>query len=263
MACLLQSAPRQFRTPCGRVVWTRARMAVVSRKRVTRRTRRCCHQGVTTRCQTRSASPVLPLLRRMAGGCPLCGGARLPTHSDGSGPPYPAPAMPMVNLTASQRLPHQPPRLCLGCATLATTRMDKVARAAGARSWAAVDLCMLRACMHAARAAAGSPCWAGAGGLLRELSPGPLAPDARIMPLDQAASCGWTPAVRRRGAGLGGQRLFFAGTEDAQERPPSSGRRSVRHSADRVPPLPLRPAAASVSPSIPSLAPGARQVAAS
>ena len=26
-----------------------------------------------------------------------------------------------------------------------------------------------------------------AGGLLRELSPGPLAPEARIMPLDQAA----------------------------------------------------------------------------
>ena len=26
-------------------------------------------------------------------------------------------------------------------------------------------------------------------GLLRELSPGPLAPEARIMPLDQAASC--------------------------------------------------------------------------
>ena len=28
-------------------------------------------------------------------------------------------------------------------------------------------------------------------GLLRELSPGPLAPEARIMPLDQAASCSW------------------------------------------------------------------------
>ena len=26
-------------------------------------------------------------------------------------------------------------------------------------------------------------------GLLRELNPGPLAPEARIMPLDQAASC--------------------------------------------------------------------------
>jgi hypothetical protein len=26
-------------------------------------------------------------------------------------------------------------------------------------------------------------------GLLRELSPGPLAPEARIMPLEQAASC--------------------------------------------------------------------------
>ncbi len=27
-------------------------------------------------------------------------------------------------------------------------------------------------------------------GLLRELNPGPLAPEARIMPLDQAAMCG-------------------------------------------------------------------------
>ena len=30
-------------------------------------------------------------------------------------------------------------------------------------------------------------------GLLRELSPGPLAPEARIMPLDQAASDGVVP----------------------------------------------------------------------
>ena len=38
-------------------------------------------------------------------------------------------------------------------------------------------------------------CSANARGLLRELNPGPLAPEARIMPLDQAASCKEIPHV--------------------------------------------------------------------
>ena len=83
-------------------------------------------------------------------------------------------------------------------------RTDKVARAACSRSWAAVDTCILRAFMHAANVAARSHCSARAGGLLREWNPGALAPEAGIVPLDQAASCGSIPIVRRHGAGLGG-----------------------------------------------------------
>ena len=116
---------------------------------VARRARPRCHHGVATLCQTCSASLVWPPLLCMAGGCPLCGGTRPPTHSDRCAPPYPAPAMPMVNLTASQRVPRQPPRLCLGFATRGITCMDKVARAACSRSWPAVDTCIRRACMQA------------------------------------------------------------------------------------------------------------------
>ena len=55
-------------------------------------------------------------------------------------------------------------------------------------------------CVCARTACHQRPCRlrAGAGGLLRELNPGPLAPEARIMPLDQAASRDSVSAVRRR-----------------------------------------------------------------
>ena len=43
-------------------------------------------------------------------------------------------------------------------------------------------------------------------GLFRELNPGPLAPGARIMPLDQTAN--WQPGIRR------GLRFFQTGPEE-------------------------------------------------
>ena len=72
--------------------------------------------------------------------------------------------------------------------------------------------------MHALSVLARPPCpqrsfrrKTGAGGLLRELNPGPLAPEARIMPLDQAASCASMIQIRRRRGQDGGSGLLGDG----------------------------------------------------
>ena len=114
MACLLQSAPGPFCIPCGAALWTRARAAVVSMRRVARQAR--CHHGAATLCQTRLSSPVRPALsgRRVP---PLRQRALADTRRQVC--PAPTPAMPMGKLKALQRLPRQQPRLCLGCETRA------------------------------------------------------------------------------------------------------------------------------------------------